>query len=507
MNDPTNDQPRPARDGFSSRQRHWPDYMTVWRWHFYAGVFCIPFVLILSVTGTIFLFRPQIEAWEERDLDRLKSGLPTISYADRVRAAQLQTTGWLASMEVTSEPATHPGHASATRVIVEADGQRLRAYVDPSTGKVLRVIDESERFIRFIRQIHGELLLGKRGSYLVELAASWAIIMVVTGAVLWMPRNARLAGVFYPRLIRKGKVFWKDLHSVVGFWSAGLIVFLIATGLPWSTFWGDYFKSMRKWTGTAVARQSWDGGHDATETNPEHDHADHTEDHATQPKINSNRQPAWQASAIDPGTYRLKDINVVSNYARTLNWLPPVEIRPPSDGSSVWTVESTTANRPHRQSIKWDARTELIVSQETFADKHWIDQMVGQGIALHEGQRFTNARFGWLNQVFALLATTSLVTLSCSGLVLWWRRRRQDQDSANSLDLHPPAAKTKSDPVALSQTRTFVVIGVVASLAIYLPLFGISLVVVLIADRILTRVSPRAGRWLGRIPTSNAMRA
>jgi uncharacterized iron-regulated membrane protein len=28
-------------------------YNAVWRWHFYAGLFCMPFVLWLAATGTI----------------------------------------------------------------------------------------------------------------------------------------------------------------------------------------------------------------------------------------------------------------------------------------------------------------------------------------------------------------------------------------------------------------------------------------------------------------------
>ena len=31
-------------------------YRTIWRWHFYAGLFVLPFILILSVTGSIYLF-------------------------------------------------------------------------------------------------------------------------------------------------------------------------------------------------------------------------------------------------------------------------------------------------------------------------------------------------------------------------------------------------------------------------------------------------------------------
>lgn len=46
-------------------------YRAIWRWHFYAGIFCIPFVLWLSATGSIYLFRPQIERWLDRPYDHL----------------------------------------------------------------------------------------------------------------------------------------------------------------------------------------------------------------------------------------------------------------------------------------------------------------------------------------------------------------------------------------------------------------------------------------------------
>src|SRR3546814_5609200 len=43
-----------------------PLYRTIWRWHFYAGLFVIPFILLLSVTGALYLFKPQTDRWEER---------------------------------------------------------------------------------------------------------------------------------------------------------------------------------------------------------------------------------------------------------------------------------------------------------------------------------------------------------------------------------------------------------------------------------------------------------
>ena len=46
-------------------------YNLAWRWHFYAGLFVIPFMILLSVTGIIYLFKPQLDAWMYADLMQL----------------------------------------------------------------------------------------------------------------------------------------------------------------------------------------------------------------------------------------------------------------------------------------------------------------------------------------------------------------------------------------------------------------------------------------------------
>ena len=34
----------------------------LWKWHFIAGLILLPFILLLSVTGVIYLFKAQYEA-------------------------------------------------------------------------------------------------------------------------------------------------------------------------------------------------------------------------------------------------------------------------------------------------------------------------------------------------------------------------------------------------------------------------------------------------------------
>ena len=478
----------------------WPNYAHFWRWHFYAGLFCIPFVLVLSVTGSIYLFRPQIEAWQDRDFDALKSG-SFVGYAEQVRETLQQVPDskfvFLQRRSFKEHAQANDGgegqtHAEASRIMLSHQGQRVRVYVDPVRNAALQQVIEDERFIRVVRRIHGELLLGKRGSYLVELAASWTIVMVLTGMVLWMPQQFRFAGVLYPRLREPGKAFWKDLHSVGGFWASLFIVFLIVTGLPWSTFWGDHFKTMRRLTGTNVVSQAWEGGHET--------HQDHVGNEPTEtserPSVSNEKPksgpPAWRRGAPDPATYDLKQIDVVASFASTLDFLPPVIISPPSSGDSVWTIQSETANRPFQQTMKFDAINERVLHHDRFTDRHWIDQVVGHGIALHEGQRF-----GLLNQLIALFTTGTLVMLSCSGLVLWWRRRK-------GRGLSPPAPNHKATTGRdVSLLRVIGLTIVVLALAIYLPLFGISLLIVLTLDGFVFRCNRRLSNFLGRSPPTS----
>ncbi len=469
-----------------NRMRGWPDYGSVWRWHFYAGILCIPLVIVLSITGTIYLFRPQIEAWQERSFDRIPADSQgPATYASQVRAAVASVDGGrFAAIERASFADLSSETVSATRVMVDQNGERTRVYINPNNSEVQGSVIEEQRFIRIVRRIHGEMLLGKRGSYLVETVASWTIVMVLTGLVLWLPRKLTAAGVLYPRLLNRGKVFWKDMHSVVGFWASGLILFLVATGLPWSTFWGDYFKSVRRLTNTAVTARHWESGH-----------ADHhgnepakksTDPNAT--KRGGAKGPSWRMPVPDPSRYQLEEIDRVALFASTLTFDPPMIISPPSESDSVWTIKSETANRPHRQTIHFDAAAGKVIRHETFSDQHWVDQVVGQGIALHEGQRF-----GLINQLIALFATTALVVLSASGLILWWRRR-------DSLGLSPPAmSRTSSNrPSTISPARTAILSIAVAMLAIYLPLFGASLVVVLVLDWLCFSRFTSIAIWMGR---------
>lgn len=467
----------PLKPVTSAVQKTWPDYRAVWRWHFYASLFCIPFVIVLSITGGIYLFKPQIEAWNEREFDTLQlTGEPRPA-ADQIAAALAAfPESTLSFYELPrAETGDSPTRLSAaSRVVVRrADGQAIRVYVHPQSLAVLGSFPENDRFVRWIFRAHGELLLGDRGSMLVELAASWTIIMILTGLYLWWPRNiSGLGGVLYPRLASGSRTFWKDLHSVTGIWISAFALFLLVSGLPWAKSWGNYLKAARKLTGTAVAKQEWSNSSDAplkkrgAAGESRGEHSGHG---------GGKREPGPQLSREE-----LAVVDTIAATVRPLGLADPVQIAPPAGKSKAWSVKSMTANRPYRENVTVSATGEIF-SREGFREKHFIDKLVSIGIAAHEGQLF-----GWANQLLGLLTALGLILICVSGLILWWKRRDQGV-------LGAPKA-------ILSPRVSFGLIALVVVLGIYLPLFGASLVAVLLIEGFLLRRIPAVRNWLGLAP-------
>lgn len=416
----------------------------IWRWHFYAGLFCIPFVIALAITGSIYLFRPQIEAW----LDA-----PYRDLAARTRTApSTQVEAALAAVPGSTLRAYQLPLAAgdAAEILVVRDGVASRVYVHPENANVLHIVEEEQRPMRVLAHFHGELLLGDRGSMIVELAASWAIVLLLTGLYLWWPRGrSGFAGLLYPRLRGEPRVFWRDLHAVTAFWVSGLALFLLVSGLPWAKSWGSLLKDARQLTSSAAVRADWPIG------GSEHAH-----------------RPNAATTHFDPVA-----LDRVVARAPSLGLEPPVLVAPPALHATRWTAKSDASNRPRRADAELDADG-IVMRRTTFAERPAIDRAIGYGVAAHEGQLF-----GALNQALGVFTALGLIVVCSSAIRMWWTRR-----PAGAL-----GARTRREgsrvPVAL--------LVLIIALAIVLPLLGLTLIGVVLVERVaLRRIEPVA-RFLG----------
>ena len=407
-------------------------YRALWRWHFHAGLFCIPFVLVLALTGSIYLFKPQIDAFVDRGVDSLRiTGRRATGEAHIAAALAAHPGSKLFVYEIPREP------DDAVRVHIYASaGTGSIVYVHPESLAVLKSIPHTSRLTEVVRMIHSDLLAGRYGAIVVELAASWAIVMLITGLYLWWPRDARgAAGVVYPRLGAGRRVFWRDLHAVTGLWISSLVLFLLITALPWTPIWGAGFDELRK-LGAVNVQTDWNTGSSAG-------HQAHQVD-----------VPA--AAIATPVT--LDEIVARVNEMRLD---APVRVYLPSERQRVWRVRSETQNRPRVRELELDERTGAVLRDQGFGEKPLVDRVVGIGVAAHEGQLF-----GPANQALGLAAALGLVTLCISALVMWWRRRPD-----GSLGI--PAARVPDFHIGVPLGTAIVLLGV------FLPVLGVALLLLM----------------------------
>jgi uncharacterized iron-regulated membrane protein len=129
-------------------------------------------------------------------------------------------------------------------------------------------------------------------------------------------------------------------------------------------------------------------------------------------------------------------------------------------------------------SLVLDGATGRIVSRQNFSEHPLLDRIIGTGVAAHEGQLFAP-----LNQALGLFTAAGLILLSCSAVVLWWRRRPTGVMGA---------------PAPLARPRLALgVFALIALLGIVLPLFGATLIVMLLLERFVLRAHAGARRFLG----------
>lgn len=209
-------------------------YRFAWRWHFYVGLLAAPVMLIVSLTGAIYAFEPQLRPVMEPH--RLA---PDCASCQRQSYDRLVGIAQSARPDLTLHALTQPGpdHSLVFTFEPKAAGDPDRQlFVDPHTGEILADLTKGSGLLDQVLGLHRRLLAGPVGQFVVELTTSWVVVTLLLGAVLWWPSRARRRG-WWPRAGARGRPRWRDWHSVAGFYLLPLALLLTFTGVffsPWA---------------------------------------------------------------------------------------------------------------------------------------------------------------------------------------------------------------------------------------------------------------------------------
>ncbi len=475
-------------------------YQRIWRWHFFAGLFVIPFAIVLALSGSVYLFKAEIQDFVEAGInERAKGGTPLD--ADTL---------------ISTVKALYPG-SSVSKITLQKDlddptiemvlklknNTSLMVWQDAATGKILDSVEPRDRFMSWMVDIHGQLLAGENGSLVVEMAASWMIVLIITGLYLWWPKGGSARAMLFPSLKGSKRQVWKEVHMSVGLWASALILVLLLSGLPWTGVWGDNFGKFQAAMGWNGPGQEWFVTLKSAKPGEEQEIDDSTapaDPHAHHKAANTEAitETITAAKAIDDGlklwsTGRDEgevtltsakhasdttpmSIQSIVDLVTKERLAPPVDLRMPRGEDGVWTARSMVQNRYDRQTIHYNKWSGEEIMRIKFDDYHPVKKLVSYGIAYHEG-----ALFGWANKALGVLTAVMVILLAVSGTIIWWKRRPAN---AGAMTLSAPDRPVdhKVKPALW---------GLIIFFALFLPLMGLSLVVVLILETTWTWISKK----------------
>lgn len=446
-------------------------FAAFWRWHFYASFVVIPVLAVLAVTGLIYLFRFQLEPALHPDLMRIPApaaGQRMASYDDQLEIVQdaLAAEGRAGATVLTmTEPLTP---TTPTRFTVTLADESTRDYfVDPYAWEVLGSLDPDRTLSGLAVLLHADLMAGVPGALVMELGACWAIVMALTGYLLFVrgrPARAR-AG-------RSGRV--RRLHSGVGAVAGLALLGLLISGLPWTQVWGSTTQQLATANGTSF----WSDDHGALSE------PGSTLDESL-PHSHANKVP-WglgeqQRPESDPNgaAGSVANLDTAVTVADREGLARPYTVVLPDGAEGTFSVLAYAFTSPSQEwTLHVDQYGGQVVSTYGYEQYSALAKTVSHGIALHEGRHL-----GVVNMVLSAAMCLGILFLCVTGPLMWWRRRPRGVDRLGAPRARMPLRAT---PVLAA--------GVIA-LGAFLPLFGISLAVALLVDRFLLRRVPELARW------------
>ncbi len=402
-----------------------------WRMHFWAGLISAPIVLFAAITGALYVMAQPIEEQLYAHLDKVKPEQHLTSLDDQIQTA-LKTAPNAKLKSVV------PAYASgqSTQVFMQAEHahhqpqnsghdhglpQGSIIYINPHTAELLGQLSEIERFKTWTKKLHSSALQGDAWRWVIELGASWMLVLFCTGLVMWWPAKLRDAIPSWGQ----GRRTWRDLHATVALALGLVLAVVLVTGLTWSRHSGATFKQLQ-----TVLNQEAPKPPKSLRSNP------------------SDAEPmSWQTL-----------------YTTAQSQAPDIamQITPPHGPDGTWRIENFDRSQPTKRfnQIR-DAYTGELLFNTAWSQLPALSKATAVGIPFHRGE------FGLWNQILLILAALAATFSVVSGIAMWWLRRPKGQLSAPALQ----SAKVRQTPLWLW--------GLMLIMAWAMPPFGWSLLLML----------------------------
>ena len=360
--------------------------------HLWLGLTSGLLVFIIAITGCIYAFQAEIQNATQpfRFVQNQHKAFLPPSAIQQVADAALPDKHIHAVMYYDSVHA-----AKAIYFSLEEDYYYF-VYVNQYTGEVLKVKNEDADFFNFILDGHFYLWLPPDIGQLITASATLVfVVMLISGIVLWWPKNKN--GI-KKKFTFKWRAGWRrknyDMHSVAGFYVSWLALILAFTGLIWGF----------EWFRDGVFNVASGGDEYLEYYNP--------------PSSTTSRELLTMPAVDQVWLMMLKEYPNAES----------IEVHPPED-----SLSSIAANANPDVSTYWktDYRYfDQYTLEELPVDHVWnrFDQATGAELFMRMNYDIhVGAILGLPGKILAFLISLTVASLPITGVLLWWGRRKKDK--------------------------------------------------------------------------------
>lgn len=285
---------------------------------------------------------------------------------------------------------TIPSNSATTANIPVKRAPTEIVFIHPKTGAIIEVYNHRKSFFFQVMSLHRWMLSGETGKWIVGTCTLLFLFILITGIVLWWPKNK---AILLQRLKWKTRSGFKrmnyDYHVVLGFYSSIFLFVLAGTGLAWSFEW--FNKGIYTLTRSTMVQ--------------------------SKPVIVAQGEPI--SGRVASAIVLVKQQASAPYYQIAL---PPG----PENTMSVSVLQPNYRTEVEKDVYHVNPYTNRIVSVERFADKNTGQKIRAQFKPVH-----TASVFGQPSKLIGFAVCLLGTFFPASGIIIWWNRTRKNRHIKN----------------------------------------------------------------------------
>lgn len=197
--------------------------------HLWLGLIVGLIIMIIALTGALYCFAPE-----------LQNGTQPYRKVQQESTAFLppSTLKQIAEKTLPGKPVKRIYYGNKEQSVQvlfrNKEEYSYSVFINPYSGKVLKVRNNKKDFFSVTLDLHRTLLI-PHGHEVVRWSTVAFFLIIVSGLVIWWPRNKRAAKQGFTLKLRASpKRLNHDLHRVLGFYASWVILLTVLTGLIWT---------------------------------------------------------------------------------------------------------------------------------------------------------------------------------------------------------------------------------------------------------------------------------